>query len=782
MTTTLTALQQQRRDTASNWTSNNTVLLAGEFGYETDTEKLKIGDGSTAWQSLDYLPIPDANRLLPGNLTVGGNFTVNGTTTTIDTTTLTVEDINIEIGKVSSPSDTTADGGGITLKGATDKTINWVDSTDSWTFSEHLDLASGKVLKSAGTQFLSSTQYTGNSATATALATARTIGGVSFDGTANIDLPGVNSVGNQNTTGSAATLTTPRNIAGVSFDGSANISLNNNAITNGAGYIDGSSLNASNLSSGTVPDSRLPSTLPAISGVNLTSLNANNLASGTVPDARLPSSISSDITGNAATATALATARTISGVSFDGTGNITLNNSNITNGAGYITATLTNEEVQDIVGNMLSGNTETGITVTYQDSDGTIDFVVASQTDENFTTTLKNKLDGITAGATAVTNNNQISNGANYIAATGGTFTGDVTFDGATAGRDIVFDRSDNALEFADNALAKFGSDADLQIYHSGAHGFILNGTGNFDIRSAEVGLYNYAGDEFLAKFTANAAAILYYDHSPKLETTSLGTHIYGRMSADEIRMTDSEKILLGNSQDLEIYHDGNHSYIADTGTGNLRILTSSTFTVNNAANSQNMILATDGGNVELYYAGNKKLETLDDGVNITGTLKVNGSAFSGGGISNVVEDTSPQLGGDLDANGHNINVDDNNAIYLGNSNDLSIFHLSGGSSVIRYNHNVGGLRIRDNNNTEIAMFNSSGNFQPGSNNAFSLGTSTARWSNIFTSDLSMSNEGSKNDVDGTWGSYTIQEGAESLFLINKRNGKKYKFNITEVM
>ena len=70
------------------------------------------------------------------------------------------------------------------------------------------------------------------------------------------------------------------------------------------------------------------------------------------------------VTGNAATATKLETARTIAGVSFDGSANISLNNNAITNGAGYITATLTNEQVQDIVGGMLTGNTETGITVT----------------------------------------------------------------------------------------------------------------------------------------------------------------------------------------------------------------------------------------------------------------------------------------------------------------------------------------------------------------------------------------------------------------------------------
>ena len=69
----------------------------------------------------------------------------------------------------------------------------------------------------------------------------------------------------------------------------------------------------------------------------------------------------------------------------------------------------------------------------------------------------------------------------------------------------------------------------------------------------------------------------------------------------------------------------------------------------------------------------------------------------------------------------------------------------------------------------------------PGTNNTYDLGTSSLRWRNIYTNDLNLSNEGGANDVDETWGSYTIQEGAEDLFLINRRNGKKYKFNLTEV-
>ena len=69
----------------------------------------------------------------------------------------------------------------------------------------------------------------------------------------------------------------------------------------------------------------------------------------------------------------------------------------------------------------------------------------------------------------------------------------------------------------------------------------------------------------------------------------------------------------------------------------------------------------------------------------------------------------------------------------------------------------------------------------PASNNQYSLGTDSLRWSNIFTNDLNLSNEGGQNDIDGTWGSYKIQEGESDLYLINKRNGKKYKFNLTEI-
>ena len=78
------------------------------------------------------------------NLTLSGNLTVSGTQTIINTSVLQVEDIHIEIGKVSTPSDTTADGGGIILKASSDRTFLWVNATDAWTSSEHIHLGDNK--------------------------------------------------------------------------------------------------------------------------------------------------------------------------------------------------------------------------------------------------------------------------------------------------------------------------------------------------------------------------------------------------------------------------------------------------------------------------------------------------------------------------------------------------------------------------------------------------------------------------------------------------------------
>lgn len=172
-----TIRMQQRRATAAQWSSANPTLAVGELGIETDTLKIKIGNGS-AWNSIaNYANVVPtaltAYAALSGatftgavngtDLTLSGNLTVNGTTTTINSTTLSVDDKNIVLADIASPTDTSADGGGITLKGDTDKTINWVNATNSWTSSENVDLATGKSFKINNTDVLTSTQVLGKS-------------------------------------------------------------------------------------------------------------------------------------------------------------------------------------------------------------------------------------------------------------------------------------------------------------------------------------------------------------------------------------------------------------------------------------------------------------------------------------------------------------------------------------------------------------------------------------------------------------------------------------------
>ena len=98
----------------------------------------------------------------------------------------------------------------------------------------------------------------------------------------------------------------------------------------------------------------------------------------------------------------------------------------------------------------------------------------------------------------------------------------------------------------------------------------------------------------------------------------------------------------------------------------------------------------------------------------------------------------------------------------------------------IRYDHNDNSLAFRV-NASERVRINSDGDVLPDGNGTQDLGSSSKRWGVVHSADLDLSNEGAENDVDGTWGSYVIQEGEDDLFLINRRSGKKYKFMLQEV-
>ena len=242
--------------TATYQDSDGTIdLVVGTLNQDT-TGTAALAEGLTGTPNITV------GIVTASSLDISGNVDVDGT---LEADAITIDGVSL----AETISDTV--GAMVSSNTETGISVTYDDSDNT------LDFVIGTLNQDTS----------GNAATATALETARTIGGVSFDGTANINLPGVNTSGNQDTSGNAATATalaTARTIAGVSFDGTSNISLNNNAITNGAGYITTSFTNTNQLTNG----------------------------AGFI-------TASDDITGNAATATQLETARTIGGVSFDGT-------------------------------------------------------------------------------------------------------------------------------------------------------------------------------------------------------------------------------------------------------------------------------------------------------------------------------------------------------------------------------------------------------------------------------------------------------------------------------
>ncbi len=123
------------------------AAVSGSTGLIVQQGGLQVQDGNISG-SADLTLVGNAG--IGGDLTIAGNLTVNGTTTTVNTENLLVEDKNIILGNGLATDDSLADGGGITLSGSTNKTFTWSNSTDSWTSSENMDLASAKTYKLAG--------------------------------------------------------------------------------------------------------------------------------------------------------------------------------------------------------------------------------------------------------------------------------------------------------------------------------------------------------------------------------------------------------------------------------------------------------------------------------------------------------------------------------------------------------------------------------------------------------------------------------------------------------
>jgi hypothetical protein len=234
----------------SVFAATTSAELAGVISDETGTGSLVFSASPTFTGTANF-----ANISASGDLTVTGNLTINGTTTTINSTTLAVDDKNIVLGDVATPTDTTADGGGITLKGATDKTFNWVDSTDAWTSSEHVRLAAGKNFVLAGSTSGTVTLATAAAAGSTTITFPATTGNVvttGDSGTVTSTMIADGTIVNADINASAAiavsklaastisgitlgnnlaTLTIGTGLSGTSYNGSSAVTIANTGVT-----------------------------------------------------------------------------------------------------------------------------------------------------------------------------------------------------------------------------------------------------------------------------------------------------------------------------------------------------------------------------------------------------------------------------------------------------------------------------------------------------------------------------------------------------------------------
>jgi hypothetical protein len=195
-------------DLAVNGADITTSSTGTATVFNTNATTLNVGGAATTVT----IGASNATINLGGGTTgatvnVKGNLVVDGTTTTINSTTLTVDDKNIELGSVTSPTDTTADGGGITLKGTTDKTIIWDDTNDNWTSSEHWNIVTGKSFKINNTSVLNATTL-GSGVTGSSLTSVGALSSGSITtGFTQITAAGLVGLGSLDIDGGTATTT-----------------------------------------------------------------------------------------------------------------------------------------------------------------------------------------------------------------------------------------------------------------------------------------------------------------------------------------------------------------------------------------------------------------------------------------------------------------------------------------------------------------------------------------------------------------------------------------------
>ena len=223
-------------------------------------------------------------------------------------------------------------------------------------------------------------------------------------------------------------------------------------------------------------------------------------------------------------------------------------------------------------------------------------------------------------------------------------------------------------LTFNDNVKASFGTGDDLSIYHNSVNSYIENDTGNLIIGSlqddADVIIQSDDGSGgsatyFIADGSVGEAILTHYG-TQKFATKSTGIDVTGTITADGLDMEDDQKILLGNSDDVEIYYNqaNNEFRIDATGLAKLKF----------GINGEKSITADINGNVELYYDDSKKLETTTSGVTVTGVVTATSFVGDGSGLTNLpAADPAP-------ADGQDFNTGITTTKYASASNDIDGF------------------------------------------------------------------------------------------------------------
>jgi len=250
-----------------------------------------------------------------------------------------------------------------------------------------------------------------------------------------------------------------------------------------------------------------------------------------------------------------------------------------------------------------------------------------------------------------------------------------------TNDKNIVFADSD-AGSGADNR-AVFGASSDLQIYHDGGGSKILHAnTGDLVINNTSgdtwlgtngvLRVSNASNNGYMAKFVENGTAELYYDGNKKFETTSTGNKAVGKLQMDDGNTSAGSWLALGDSDDLKIYHDGNHSHIKNA-TGALSIK-GSQVSFDKSDGSEYMIKAVENGTVELYHDGTKKFETTSTGVQAARYSFDSDNYITCNTSANTMEVVTNSTDiGEFSPSG--LMLRDNMQLRLGTGNDLRIYH-----------------------------------------------------------------------------------------------------------